>query len=198
MIVGLCGLAGSGKDTAAAHLVARCGFRRLAFADTLRTALYALDPYVATADGTHALTDLVDRKGWDEAKKIPDVRRLLQRIGTEVGRDLLGADIWVDMTLSGVERGERIVVTDVRFPNEAAAIKARGGIVVEIVRPEVTGLAGSNGDHASEAMAFPRDTSIVNDGTAAELGRHLAALLRLDAPDPCLPHPVSRDRTRID
>lgn len=178
MILGLCGLAGSGKDTAAAHLVARCGFRRIAFADTLRTALYALDPHVATPGGTYRLTDLVDRKGWHEAKQIPDVRRLLQRLGTEVGRNMLGADIWVNMTFAGVERGERIVVTDVRFENEAAAIKARGGKVVEVVRPDHAGLAGANGQHASEVIDFARDTIVINDEGIDELHRRMVALVQ--------------------
>lgn len=178
MILGLCGTAGSGKDTAAAYLVARCGFRRIAFADTLRTALYALDPHVATPGGTYRLADLVDRKGWDEAKKIPDVRRLLQRLGTEVGRNLIHSEVWVDLALRDIERGERIVVTDVRFDNEAAAIKARGGKVVEVVRPDHAGLAGANGQHASEVIDFPRDTIVINDEGIDELHRRMVALVQ--------------------
>lgn len=177
-VIGLCGLAQSGKDTAAAHLVDVHGFRRIAFADQLRTALYNLDPYVTTRGGTYALTYLVDAHGWDQAKQLPDVRRLLQRFGTEVGRTLWGEDFWVERATAGITHGDRVVFTDVRFTNEAAAVRRLGGLVVEVTRPGRTTLDSRTAGHASEILDFDTDLVLVNDGTVADLHRQVAELLQ--------------------
>ena len=176
MIVGLCGLARSGKDTAAAHLVDNFGYRRIAFADAMRTALERLDPFVQLGSAHLRLSTVLAARGWDAAKEAPDVRRLLQRFGTEVGRSMMGEDVWVDMALRGVSPDDRVVVTDVRFPNEAAAVRRLGGIVVEVQRPGA-GLGGDVATHASEAMAFDRDRVLFNDGTIDELHAAVARLL---------------------
>lgn len=175
-ILAFTGLARSGKDTAAARLLEHHGYRRIAFADQLRTALYALDPYVTTRGGTHSLRYLVDRHGWDQAKTVPDVRRLLQRFGTEVGRTLWGTDFWVERATTGITPADRIVFTDVRYPNEADAVHRLGGQVIEIRRPGA-GLTDATGTHASEAMAFDADQVIVNDGTLEQLHAAVDALV---------------------
>ena len=180
MIIGLAGAARSGKDTAGAYFVARHGYERRSFADAVRTAALAIDPYVATRASTRRLTDLVAAKGWEAAKELPDVRRLLQRVGTELGRDLFGADIWVDMATKGLHGGERVVFTDVRFANEAAAVRRLGGIVVLLERPGA-GLAGQEGAHASEVIDFDVDATVANDGDLGDLHDRLDHLLGVPA-----------------
>lgn len=160
VIVGLTGYAQSGKDTAASFLVAR-GWRRLAFADILRTSLYNLNPIVEAqvycdCDGSYVesidtdyerVQAIVDRIGWDRAKvEYPEIRQLLQRFGTEVGRELYGENFWVERVISQVKPGERVVITDVRFQNEEKAVHDAGGRVFRIVRPGV----GAANTHASE------------------------------------------------
>lgn len=177
MILGLTGLAGCGKDTAANHLVAHRGYERRAFADPMRTALYALDPLVRVHGSQHRLSALVDTLGWDQAKRgVPEVRRLLQRFGTEVGRTMWGDDFWITQALHGVAPGDRIVVTDVRFPNEGDAVRALGGRVVRIDRPGA-GLGGAEGGHATETQFVDADAVVVNDGDLADLAGRLDALL---------------------
>ncbi len=198
-ILGLHGYARSGKDAAAEALVA-IGWERIAFADVLRDIAYATDPYVqVTQDAADSLQQqhpdeyviagdwydeaggevfarlrlVVDTYGWEYAKEqFPDVRRLLQRLGTEGGRDILGENIWVD-TAFGRARldGAGLVITDVRFPNEAEAIKARGGKVVRISRPGI----GPVNEHASDsALAdYPFDHHIYNAGPLSELHDHI-------------------------
>ena len=75
-------------------------------------------------------------------------RLLLQLIGTECGRTIIHPNIWVTSTLSSYDEIERWrktdeahlekynnwIVTDVRFPNEAEAIKNRNGILIRINR----------------------------------------------------------------
>lgn len=160
-LVGLSGYARSGKDEAAKVLVDLYGFKRVAFADKLREVLYALDPFVEfkpyhnwgidppAGFSRVRLAEVIDVYGWDGYKETEfgeEIRRLLQRLGTEAGRNLLGENIWVDAALTGHHEDDRIVVTDVRFPNEAQAIKAAGGIIVRVERP---GVAAANA-HVSE------------------------------------------------
>ena len=157
MIVGVVGLAGAGKDTFAEVLVEEYGYKRVSFADKMREALLALDPIVhldysdVWAGEPVRLSAAVTMHGWDRAKRdIPEVRQLLQRMGTEVGRDLFGLDFWVDQALCCVGPADKVVVTDVRFDNEADAIRKRHGLLVRINRPGIEPLPGG---HASEALA---------------------------------------------
>lgn len=175
-IIGISGKKRSGKDTAASYLVEKLGFTRLAFADKLRAVALGTDPFVCVPTGDEPfqvkyerLARVVEKRGWEKAKAIPDVRRLLQRIGTEGVRENLGYQTWIDAAFADVGAGERYVFTDCRFPNEAEAVKARGGTVWEIVRP---GSDESDG-HASETP-LPRelvDRVIVNDRSRVDFRR---------------------------
>lgn len=172
MIIGLSGYARSGKDEAAKALVAM-GFQRTAFADKLREFLYALNPIVDVYS-QYRVQDVIDEYGWDGYKETswgPEIRELLQRLGTDCGRELIGDTVWIDATLGRFENPcshmVDLVVTDCRFPNEAEAIKRRGGVVVRIERPGV----GPANSHASETSLdnWDFDHVIVNDGSIRDL-----------------------------
>jgi len=144
-VIGLMGYAQAGKDTVALELVKAHDFTRIAFADVLRAMAYALNPMVI--DRHYRLQDAVDEHGWDYSKtRWPEVRQLLQRLGTEAGRNILGENIWVDTALKLVIPGGKYVFSDVRFPNEVAAVRSLGGKLWRVTRP---GTAPVNG-HASE------------------------------------------------
>lgn len=180
MILGLNGYAKSGKDAAATALVSR-GFTRVAFADVLRNILYVTDPWIPlirneadlhgawrTYQHVERLSFIVDDIGWDDAKNTyPEIRRLLQVLGTEGGRNILGENIWVNTALGGYSPGDDIVVTDVRFTNEADAIRAKGGTVIKIVREGVGPVNGHISDNAMEFYKF--DHIINNNGTIQDL-----------------------------
>lgn len=151
MIIGLSGYARSGKDSVAEVLVEEYGFIRLAFADKLRQALYALNPYIGhTGNGGRVfLQTVVDGYGWDGVKDTrwgPEVRRLLQRMGTEAGRNVLGENVWVNAAALDVGESGNYVFTDCRFINEARVIVGKRGEVWRITRP---GVEPAN-DHISE------------------------------------------------
>lgn len=176
-IIGLAGYARSGKDEAAKILVEEYGFTRVAFADKLREFLYALNPLIHPSEknyfGLHKsptrLQDVIDRHSWDGYKETDykhEIRALLQRLGTEAGRDVLGENIWVDAALDGVE-AEKIVVTDCRFPNEAKAIVLRDGQLWRVNRAGVGPAKGADGSvHSSETSLddLPYDVVLFNDG----------------------------------
>ena len=174
--VGFCGAATSGKDCAAQHLLAR-GWQRVAFADTLKAMAVDVDPYVEIPglEGVSflRLNYVVDTLGWDHAKEYPDVRRFLQRLGTDGVRDHLGRELWVEAGMA--KATTPTVFTDVRFPNEAQAIRDAGGIVIRLVRPDADPVE----PHVSElAMAeWDVDAEVLNDDTITELHRRVDEVL---------------------
>jgi len=170
-ILGFCGYATAGKDTAALGLIA-AGWTRVAFADAVRNALTAINPIVqyVGADTVHIdrLANLLRFRPYAELK--PFIREELQRLGTEAGRQIHGEDCWVRIAERKIDAiPGNVVLTDVRFPNEAAAIRSWGGKIVRIDRPG----CGPLNDHASEKIAFEPDAVVVNDGTIEQLHERL-------------------------
>ena len=164
-MVGICGYARSGKDTLASKMVERLGYERRAFGDIMREILFAVNPIIigSPSDGYYhpmRLANIVRMRGWELTKQIPEVRELMQRLGTEAGRSILGENIWVD-ALFREPLSAPLVVSDVRFQNEADAIRERGGIIVRVVR---NGVNATNG-HSSEHTKIEYDFCINNDST---------------------------------
>lgn len=163
-IIGLSGYARSGKDTVGNFLIKK-GYVRATFGDYIRKALYALNPY--STDGIR-VKEIIDRYGWEECKKIdPEIRVLLQRMGSDVGRSLIDKDIWVDLVLKNIPDGSKIVFTDCRFPNEAAAIKNFGG---EVWRVSRDGFEPAN-KHISDIILddWDFDKTFLNNSSISEL-----------------------------
>ena len=172
MLVGLSGYARSGKDTVAGILIERYGFERRAFADVLRQSVYRLNPLCGKSI---RVQDVVDEYGWEVAKSNPEVRRLLQVMGTQVGRELFGANVWVDKSM--VDLPERTVFTDLRFPNEATAVRKRGGTVWRVSRRDV----GAVNEHESERAMdnYPFDAWVKNDGNLDDLRMQVAFIMEV-------------------
>jgi len=172
MIIGLTGYAQSGKDTVAKVLVDNYGYTRIAFADKIREFLYEMDPGIGVKgpDGnwhTVSLQNIVDVVGWDEAKQNVEVRGLLQNTGVGA-RKLFGEGFWVNQALGSIAVGyPNIVVTDVRFINEANTLKANGGQIWRIERLGV----GAVNSHISESQMddYKVDQTFVNNGTTEDL-----------------------------
>lgn len=178
MIIGLSGYARTGKDTVADYLVENHEFTRLAFADPMREALYALNPSLGLS--RLSLQEVIDECGWDGYKETlfgEEIRGLLQRMGTEVGREMFGEHFWVDYLLNkALEIKGNVVISDVRFLNEAEAIRQANGQVWRVNRP---GVKAAN-SHASEIQmdSFDNfDVVITNDTTIDELFLELTGLM---------------------
>lgn len=170
-MIGLGGYARSGKDTVGQYLVERHGYTRLAFADAIRDVAYRLDPVVETDrynEGFVRLSDLVDMHGWEAAKADADVRRLLQRLGTDAVRSVLGDGLWIHALDRQVVGVDRVVITDVRFPNEVEYVRlARGGQLWWVFRDGVSAINGHASEHAVGRTVF--DLGIYNNGTLEQL-----------------------------
>lgn len=169
-VIGLSGVARSGKDTVADYICDTYGYKKMSFADPIREALYKLNPDV-TVNGLAGskLRTAVDVFGWEDCKdKVPQVRPLLQNLGTEVGRNMFGENFWVSKALNSVEDGTSVVFADVRFPNEANAIRALNGLVIRIEREGYTAVNG----HISETALDDYehfDAVLQNDSTLGHL-----------------------------
>lgn len=176
MIIGLSGVAQAGKDTAGKILVER-GFTRFAFADALKELYYNVDPLVTPY--AH-VSEIVDAAGWEAAKTYPEVRRGLQRLGTEGGRSVLGEDIWVIVLFDRMNRdgNSNFVITDMRFPNEAEAIERNDGWTVRVLR-ESAGLAGDAARHSSETAldGWSFDYVLDNNGSIEDLEENVDKML---------------------
>ena len=173
MIIGLSGYAQSGKDTVAELLCLNYEYERRAFADPIRHALMMLNPKL---DSITRVSDYVDDYGWEMAKRNPEVRRLLQVLGTEVGRKMMGDNVWINMGTRDLNHIDKVVFSDVRFPNEAEAIKKLGGSVWRINRRN----QGAVNTHPSEIAMdnYMFNYVIYNDGTLEDLSDEVFMLAK--------------------
>lgn len=168
-LIGIMGLARVGKDTATAHLCDTYGMESYAFADPIKSML------------TGVFGDLF-RDGDREAPidwlgKSP--RQLMQTLGTEWGREIVHPDLWVLVAdqmwkkYQEIGWGAGVVLSDVRFRNEAEWILAQGGLLISLSRDGVAAVA----THVSE-QNIPFDlanVSLENNGTVEELAAAVTA-----------------------
>lgn len=141
MIIGICGLIGAGKDTAADYLVNDHNFRRESFANTLKDAVAQVFGWDRTllegrTKEAREWREQVDT-WWANRLNMPELtpRAVLQFWGTEVCRNGFHDDIWIASLENKLRNtSDDVVITDCRFPNEIKAIKAANGIVVRIKR----------------------------------------------------------------
>lgn len=176
LLIGLTGYAGSGKDTVRSLLEQNHDFDGIAFADPIREMLGTLFDSMEIPHDWMTERDLKERE-------IPQLgvsyRKMAQALGTEFGR-ALKQDIWLDIAAAKIGMYRQYgnagaVVSDVRFPNEAAWIKAHGGVIWRIIR---SGIEPVNA-HTSEDLiaSLPYDYVIDNSGSIDRLQHAVAMAL---------------------
>jgi hypothetical protein len=165
-IVALVGPCGSGKDHTFS-IIARNfdDAKRLSFADPLKNILLATDPIV---DGRGSrLSEMLKEKSLDQLKReCPEIRRLLQKMGTEGIRAELGKDVFLESALGRIGEG-LTVITDLRFDNEAKAVRRLGGVIVRVERPGVETATHHSSERESELLR--EDYRFENDGDVAKI-----------------------------
>lgn len=145
--IGLIGLAGSGKDTAAAIICKRLKHKQLSFATKLKYICLTL--------------------GWDGQKDTRG-RKLLQNIGMTFRE--YNPNTWITEVDNNLDSSMHHVFADVRFANEAEYIKNQlNGVIIRVVRPslEIT----ETHQHVSEAGQdqIDVDYNVLNDGSFDDL-----------------------------
>jgi hypothetical protein len=140
MIIGICGLIGSGKDTIADYLVNIHEFRRESFAGTLKDAISSIFGWdrVMLEGRTRSSREWREQPdAWWSARLNQEItpRWILQWWGTEVCRQGFHDDIWIASLENKLRKTtDDIVISDCRFPNEIRAIREQGGHVIRVVR----------------------------------------------------------------
>lgn len=185
MIIGICGLIGSGKGTVADILVKTHNFTKLSFADKLKdgvATIFGWDRAMleGDTDESRQWRELKDDFWSNETKMEVTPRLVLQLFGTDCMRNGFDDGIWVSTIKKKLLENPTIdyVVPDVRFANEVDMIRDIGGEVWEVKRGpdpqwlieyESTGVEPTV--HASEWkwIKSKKDLVIENDGTLDEL-----------------------------
>ena len=167
MLIGLCGAAGCGKDTLAYEMVIHDAYEQYRFADPIKNMLRQF----------HIHDDVWE----DHERKEKDIpwlgrspRYLAQTLGTEWGRNLVNPDIWLLLAKGrwhhiNAEGKGRMVISDVRFENEAKWIRDAGGLVIKIHRGARH--QPDNQDHISESGIPIKyiDDHVYNDRSVKEM-----------------------------
>ena len=184
LIIGLVGLAGSGKDSVAEILQRQWqhdghASARTAFADPIRAMCRDFLLYAGVQQPDRYLFDRTLKE-----TVIPEIgvsyRHLAQTLGTEWGQQCIGRDVWIrvlDQRLQAYRSQQvtRFVIPDVRFAVEADWLRGQGGVIWRIDRPGVQPVR----EHVSESgMTHVRsDRVILNDGTLEDLRNTVGAEL---------------------
>jgi hypothetical protein len=184
LIIGLVGLAGSGKDTVAGML-RRLWVERdlkstcIAFADPIRSICFDLLLHARVQDPTRYILDR-ELKETVILELGVSYRHMAQTLGTEWGQQCLGRDVWIrllDQRLKTYREQQvtHFVIPDVRFAVEADWLRSQGAVIWRIERPGVEPVR----EHVSESgtATIQSDRVILNDGTLDELRAYVGAEL---------------------
>lgn len=184
-IIGVSGRIGNGKDTVAEYLQSAYGFKNVKFARKLKDSVYILNPYVRVT-GLSVLArlgfenttfvrfqDLIDCVGEEDAKLEEEVRRLYQVFGTDVGRVQYGEDFWVEQM--ELPNDSNVVISDLRFDNEAEFVKSKGGSIWNVTRD-----TESTSNHVSETGLCSEyiDVELDNNSTIEDLYTKIDNILK--------------------
>lgn len=153
-LIGLTGFAGAGKDTVALLFERLAGYKPYAFAKPLKQALDVL--------GIREPADRAQKEALIPGRNY-SYRTAAQRLGTEWARSL-DPDFWINLATDFVQKNDRVVISDVRFENEANMVRSKGGTMIHIVGREPT-VTGENLKHPSEKQLIVQVDDIVLDNS---------------------------------
>lgn len=179
--IGITGVAGSGKDTFASCLASHLGEFKGDLDFTVETFHFA-DPLKDSLSMLLGVErQLLDKRYFKEST-CPLTNKTYRSIMQEYGmwvRTNFGHDFWIKRIEQEVESFlqfdnnymETVIIPDVRFPNEAAFIREKDGLLIKVVRPDNPDAI--DGSHESERHIkdMSVDCIILNIGDLSALER---------------------------
>lgn len=182
MIIGLTGHYGSGKDLTADYLVQEYEFTKYSWATKVKECCAILlnvhvDALEELKNDPNAKITLSASTG---AIAQVTVRQFYQRMGTDVGRELIYNDIWVDLLGAELEADEvdNVVIADCRFQNEIDFVTSSDGHIIRLERNTAEGKSDSHRSEAIDSLNLEGCWIIENDyETKEELYRDIDALM---------------------
>lgn len=176
MIIGVGFKARSGKDTIGEYLVKKYSFVQESFA-------YPLKEYIG-----RQICGFTDKQLYGDLKEVVDPiwglapRKMLQTIGTDALREVVNDNFWIIPMRRKIAEHQRnnraVVVTDVRFPNEADFLKSMGAHLIRLDRDNLDFM--SNREHSSEISLEEYsgwDDVVTNNSSLEELYLQVDKLL---------------------
>lgn len=173
--IALIGKARAGKTTTA-NALKNLDYQQISFADPVKEAtarmLTTFEQYILFPQGTQYVAPeqlpIVTVDNIQREKSHPAIRKLLQVVGTEIGREWFGPDtIWIDMLVEKIEKMDGpLVIDDCRFPNEAEALKQQGFFLVKLQRDEIDridALVGELEEKGYDGEALERQLDAILD-----------------------------------
>lgn len=138
-LIGVVGFIGSGKGTVGDILASEYGYEKLSFAGKLKDAVSVMfnwDRAMLEGDTSKSRNDreVMDEFWSKKFNKTITPRYILQFMGTEVIRNNLHENFWIDALENSLQKNKKYVITDVRFPNEMEMVKQNGGKLVWVKR----------------------------------------------------------------
>lgn len=178
-VVGCIGNQGAGKDEICGYLRDKHSFVKVGFSDPIYELLWEMNPTIIDdiTGRYYSYQALVHIYDMDTVKRLyPEIRRWLQIIGTEYGRNVFGQDCWIRALDARIKDSPLVAIRDVRFENEIDYIRARGGFIVHV---ESNRAPDRDQSHSSERLVFAdhADYTVQNNGTLVELYRQLDVIL---------------------
>lgn len=165
-LIGIAGPARAGKDTLAGYACGNLLYQHYWFAKPLKEA-------------ARHMFGLSDRQLYGDLKEVKDKRwrksprEILQILGTEVARDMFHKNLWIMRAEQEFIKCDRrgMIISDVRYENEAKWIRKMGGIVVHVKRANAKKVR----KHASEdGIKLHKDDIIIqNNGTITQLYKEI-------------------------
>jgi hypothetical protein len=203
MFVGVVGFIGSGKG-AVGDILSKLNFEKISFASHLKdvtSVMFGWDRKLleGDTDESRKFREEIDPFWSEKLNREFTPRLALQLMGTEVGRNVFGADLWIHALENKIDKDENYIITDVRFQNEIDWIRKQKGILIEIRRGElplwykVAALANDGcehslrvlrdiGIHESEWKWIGKqnvDHVIRNDGSLEDLEKSIILCLKM-------------------
>jgi len=173
-VIGITGRKSNGKDTVGNFLVDNYGYKRLAFADALKSACKEIFGF--NDEQLYGNLKETDDEQWKVSPRL-----VLQYVGTDLFREQISnimphieKNIWVNVVKVKILKewknnpNQKFVITDVRFPNEIDLINELSGLTIRVRRDSCNNTVDS---HQSEILIerLPVLYEILNNSTLEEL-----------------------------